>query len=163
MTEVPRNPYAPPRADVSDGPPEERGAQSPFGRLFSPGQVVLATFLGSFIAGAWFYAQNLVALGKPELKQKAMLVGLGVTILAIVLSTLLPANTPSFIPPIVCALGAGWVTHSHFGKIISAHISAGGKLGSWWSVVGISLLFALGIFAVVLTVMIVVFSRYVPK
>jgi hypothetical protein len=163
MTEAPRNPYAPPQADVSDLPPGEPGAQSPFDRLFSPGQVMVATFLGAFLAGAWFYAQNLAALGKPELKRKAMLVGLGVTILAMGLSLLLPSSIPNIIPPIVCAAGAGWVTNSHFGKIVAAHVAAGGKLGSWWSVVGISLLFALGIFAAIVAVMVVLLSRYVPK
>jgi hypothetical protein len=163
MTEVPRNPYAPPKADVSEVAPEEPGAPSPFGRLFSPRQVMLATLLGAFIAGAWFYAQNLAALGKPELKRKAMLVGLGATILAMGLSILLPTSTPNVIPAIVCAVGAGWVTNSHFGKIVAAHVAAGGKLGSWWSVVGISLLFALGIFAAIVAVMVVLLSRYVPK
>jgi hypothetical protein len=163
MTEAPRNPYAPPQADVVDVPPEEPGAQSPFGRLFSPAQVMLATFLGTFIAGAWFYAQNLAALGKPELKRKAMLVGLGATILALALSILLPTSTPGVIPPVICAVGAGWVTRSHFGKIVAAHMAAGGKLGSWWSVVGISLLFALGIVVLIAAVMIVLLSQYLPN
>lgn len=34
------------------------------------------------------------------------------------------------------------------GSIVAQHIFTGGRLGSWWSVVGISLLFLVGILTV---------------
>lgn len=158
----PRNPYAPPAVEVSDIKPEGPGGPSPFNRLYTPGQVALATFLGSFIAGTWFYAQNLVTLGKPDLKWKALLAGAGVMLVTIGLAFVLPEGTPNILMPAISCIVARQLTDMHFGKIISAHIEAGGEIGSWWRVVGVSVLFALALVVLIAIVMVLFFTRYVP-
>jgi hypothetical protein len=149
------NPYAPPKAPVHDNAPGEAGDEVPTERLYSPGQAALAAFLGGPFAGAWFIAANLRALGRRGQALPALLIGFLATAALFSLAVVMPENIPTFAFTIgVCGTAAG-ITHVMFSRDIERHERAGGDLGSWWRVVGISLLWGLAIvvlvFAVVFT------------
>ena len=58
------NPYTPPSARVADAA-ETVGRAGSTARLYTPGQIALAAFLGSPLAAAWFAAANFKALAQP--------------------------------------------------------------------------------------------------
>lgn len=152
-----RNPYSPPEAAVSDvgaGPPGSSPPAS--GRLYTPGQIALATFFGSFLAASWFYAHNLAVVGRPEWKFRTLIVGCITTAAAMGIASLLPDRTPNLVLPLACVFIARTYADMNFRKIIGTHLAAGGRQGSWWLVVGVSLLFALAIVAVVTAVFVVI-------
>ena len=147
-----RNPYAPPNADVRDVTDLAVRSALTF-RLFSPGQIALATFLGSPMAGAWFISSNLKALARPDEAQRALLFGVAGTIFVLVIAFLLPENLPNSIFPVIYTVAVHAVAKSLFAKTIAEHTSAGGSLGSGWRVVGVSLLILLALLVVLFAVL----------
>ena len=152
-----RNPYSPPEAKVSDagqGPP---GSPPPVSaRLYTPGQIALATFFRSFLAASWFYAHNLAVVGRPEWKFRALVVGSITTAITMGIAYLLPEKTPNLLLPLACVFIARTHADINFRKIIGTHLAAGGRQGSWWLVVGVGLLFALAIIAAFVAVFVVI-------
>jgi len=149
------NPYAPPKAPVDDNAAAEAGIEVPTERLYSPGQTALAAFLGGPFAGAWFIAANLRALGRGGQALPALIIGFVSTAALFSLAIVLPEDTPTFAFTVgVCGAAAG-ITHVMFSRDIERHERAGGDLGSWWRVVGISLLWGI---TVVILVFAVVFA-----
>lgn len=65
-------------------------------------------------------------------------------------------RTPNLVLPLACVFIARTYADMNFRKIIGTHLAAGGRQGSWWLVVGVSLLFALAIVAVVTAVFVVI-------
>lgn len=112
-------------------------------RFYSPMQISFAAFIGSPVAACWCFAQNYKQLGKPETAFKWLLWGGGGSFIALLVLCLLPfsKNLPHYIIPLVYSIGLREVANRIQGDIIKQHISAGGRLVSWWKVVGISLLF----------------------
>ncbi len=121
-------------------------------RLYSPGQIALAAIIGSPIAACWFFARNYRALGKPESAKQCLLWGsVGTVILfaiIFILSFIAHYQLPNQVIPIGYTLGLREAAKRIHGSTVIQHISTGGRLGSWWSVVGVSLLFLVGALAV---------------
>lgn len=140
-----RNPYSPPEAAVTDAVKPD--VISPEGRLYTPGQIGLATFLGSMVAGSWFYGANLVTLHRATSRWPSLLVGIGLTIALIVVFSFLPDKTSNALPGILSMIAARQYADMKFGKIVVQHVGAGGKKGSWWFVAGVSLLFLIPLLA----------------
>jgi hypothetical protein len=111
------------------------------------------------MAAAYFYARNLDAVGHGDKKGKAWLIGFGATVVSMVIAYLLPDKTPNVILPLMCSLVARMYTDMNFGKTLKTHFATGGPRGSWWRVVGISLLFALGVLAVITVVVLLFMPR----
>lgn len=147
-----RNPYAPPRSNVEVTP---SGSQTtlPASRLYSPKQIAVATFLGSPLAGGWFMATNYRELGQEALATQAVWWGIAGAIVLMFIAFLLPDNFPNSPLPIACAVGMHALAESKLGGPIKEHRAAGGPLFSWWRVVGIALLCALILVAVVFAVL----------
>jgi hypothetical protein len=144
-----RNPYAPPEAAVSDVGPRAPGSAPPgTERMYTAAQIGLAAFIGTFLAAGWFYGRNLAATGHPHWKSRAMLAGFVATALSVLVSFLLPENTPNLLIPVVSLAIARVYADFKFRTIVSTHLASGGKQGSWWLVVGVSLLFALALVVV---------------
>jgi hypothetical protein len=152
-----RNPYSPPEAKVSDLGQLPEGSSLPSERLYTADQIGLAAFLGTFFAASWFYGKNLAATGKPEKKSFALLVGFVATLAAAGIAYFLPDNIPGIVPSLLCYVAARSFAESKFRKIVAAHLAAGGRRGSWWTVVGMSLLFSLILVLVVLAAMLIFF------
>jgi hypothetical protein len=149
-----RNPYAPPKSNVDL---TASGSQStlPASRLYSQKQIALATFLGSPLAGGWFMATNYRELGQEALATQAIWWGIAGAIVMMLISFLLPDNFPNSVLPIACAAGMHALAESKLGGPIKEHRAAGGPLFSWWRVVGIGLLCALILVAVIFGVLFV--------
>jgi hypothetical protein len=117
-------------------------------RLYTHQQIGIAAFLGSFLAASWFYGQNLSGTGQPEKKTKALLTGLLATIAVMAIALVLPDSVPSVVISISCYFAARAYAEKQFRKTVAEHLAAGGRRGSWWVVVGVSLLFAIAILAI---------------
>jgi hypothetical protein len=145
-----QNPYAPPKAPVSDvttGDGRPVASEVP---LYSPNQVGVAAFLASAFAGAWLMAANFRALGQPVKARNALWAGLGATILTIALGFILPDKFPNVVLPLGVTFAIRAMAERYFTAELKEHLDAGGEQRSWWRVVGISLLIVTVLFGVAL-------------
>ena len=122
--------------------------EPPTQTLYSPGQIMLAAFLGSPFAACWFFAHNYRQLGHPKSATQCVVwSGVG-TVVLLVIAFFLPENFPYAAIPIGYTIGLRQAAKQIHGRIVARHLSSGGRLGSWWAVVGNSLVFF--VFVVVL-------------
>jgi hypothetical protein len=121
------------------------------GRLFSVGQIVLATFLGAPLAGALLFARNYQVLGKSRAAWQTLALGVVSTGLVILIALLLPKSTPGMLLPVLYVLGMRQLATHFQGRAISEHQYAGGRKGSWATSVAVGLL---GLVCVVVAVFI---------
>jgi hypothetical protein len=142
------NPYAPPKAPVSDfavvDGPVTRAALP----LYSPTQIAVATFISTVIAGAWLAASDYKAIGQPLKARRTLWWGAGATIVTLLLALVVPDSVPSLFPPLLIAAIVRAVAEKQLGDIHQAHLKAGGAQRSWWRVVGVALLVLAVIFMV---------------
>ena len=104
--------------------------------------------MGSPIAAAWFAHRNLSELGQRRSARKVLKIGLALTIALLALALVLPDNFPNIILPLAYSSTIYYVAKNRFEVSVAKHLASGGKLGSWWLVAGVSILFLLGVFAV---------------
>ena len=112
--------------------------------LFSPGSVVLATALGTVLAGSLLIAINFRRLGQSEAPWATIALGVvALAILGLVVSYL-PEQVPE--DPAIVGLGAAQlpaaylaVTRLQGGQLVS-HREAGGRFSSAWIAAGIGFL-----------------------
>jgi hypothetical protein len=124
-------------------------------RLYSPQQICLAAIIGSPVAACWCFARNFRQLGQPSVAQKWLIWGGGGSFIALLLLCLLPfaQKIPHYIIPIAYSIAFREVAKRIHGEALAQHVSAGGRLASWWFVVGISLLFLIGVFGLLLVIL----------
>lgn len=148
------NPYSPPTARVDDsaGSASAAGTSGP---LYSPRQLAIAAFLGSPLAAAWFAAANFKALAQPAQARLILYWGVGLLAVVTIVSFLLPDGVPNSVLPIAYSMGVYYSAKNRFEEAVRLHLASGGKLGSWWRVVGVSLLVSL---VLVLVLVVVVFG-----
>lgn len=128
--------------DTFHQPPSEELGDSrpvPASPLYSSFQVGLAAFLGGPFAACWLLATNFAALGKPDARRQALLWGAVSTALLLALSFTLPAKFPQAVIPITYTVGLSQAARTYQGAAFAAHLAAGGRLGSYWRVVGVAL------------------------
>lgn len=117
------------------------------GRLFSVGQIVLATLLGAPLAGCLLLAANYRQLGKSAAAWQAVAAGIVSTIVLMIVSFWLPEKFPgSLLPAVYCVTMRQTVIQLQ-GGAIDNYLKDGGK-GSWAIAVAIgivSLIVILGI------------------
>jgi ABC-type transport system involved in multi-copper enzyme maturation permease subunit len=124
----------------------------PNGRLYSSGQITLATFLGMPIAGAWLMARNYQALGVDAFAQ-AVTFGIIGTLVVLVLAVVLPESTPNVLLPIVYTFIVQAIARAKQGVSFQAHIANGGLKHSTWRVTGIGLVFLAAVVLVFVAVL----------
>ena len=75
--------------------------------------------------------------------------------MALLVLCLLPfaQKIPHYIIPIAYSIAFREVAKRIHGDAVTQHIAAGGRLASWWFVVGMSLLFFIGVFGVLLAIL----------
>jgi hypothetical protein len=136
----------PPVSPASPASPET----VPGSKLFSAGQVALATFLGAPIAGSLLLAQNYHALGKAGSARRPLLVGGVSTTLLFILAFFLPEKSPSLALP--ACIGMYIYARQEQGAAIDDYLKAGGRKGSW----KVAIIVALGCAAILLVLSIAV-------
>lgn len=129
------NPYAPPKAD--DAAPSPAAGDKPAHKLYSPGQIFLATFLGAPLAGLYLLSENRKRLGHASLARMMLIGGIVLTAVLFAVSFVLPARMGNIMP--MLAAYSVW----HFAKqdsaLIDAHQKKGGQMESGWKAAGIGL------------------------
>lgn len=126
------DPYKPPEARLSDGRVGEE-------KLYSPGQVAGAAFLGGPLAGCWLMAANYSEFGNEGARRQTLIWGVLGTLAVLGLSLVLPARFPNSVLPVAYALVLRQAAVGLQGTQFEQHLAAGGQKHSWWRVVGISL------------------------
>lgn len=116
-------------------------------KLYKPGWIVAATFLGGPIAGCYMMSVNYKNLQKTTSAKKTLWFG--------IIASLISANLILFAPseikriyskisvPILYSVIMGIYADQYQGKSIKEHIVKGEKLYSGWKSAGIGLLFLL--------------------
>ena len=129
--------------------------ESTAAQFFSPRQICFAAFVGSPVAACWCFARNFRQLGRPEVAQKWLIWGSGGSFVALAGLCLLPfvQRIPPYIILLAYSIAFREVAQLIQGGAMARHISSGGRLASWWYVVGISLLFLIGVIGLLLVVL----------
>lgn len=127
-------------------------------KLYSPCQIALAAFIGSPLAACWFWSRNYLRLGQASASTQCLIWGVVGTVALFTVTLFLP-RVPGGIPA-GYTVGFWYAAKGAHGAIINQHRAAGGRLGSWWAVVGISVLWLLGfvVFAVAIVSALVYFG-----
>jgi hypothetical protein len=138
------NPYSPPAASVAD--------VVSAGTLYSPRQIFAASFLGSPIAAAWLVHRNFKVL-KPESRSlRTVWLGLAATVAVFVAAFYLPKHFPNALLPLAYSFAIYQYASFLFKTSYQQHLAAGGRAGSWWRVIGVSLLALLILMGVLLMI-----------
>jgi hypothetical protein len=112
-------------------------AAAPSYKLYTPGAVGLATFLGSPIAGTVVMAINYKRLGNRSAAGKALALGFVGTVALGTVAALLP-QALSLAPSIGAWVGMNSIAKSLQGEVVEEHTSRGGQLASNWKAAGIA-------------------------
>ena len=125
--------YRPPNAELATG---ASAAES----LYSPGQVAVATFLGSPLAGGWLIAANFHELGLPDARRMSLFAAVVVFLVAFVLALYLPEDFPSVILWLAYTAAARQAAVHWQGGLFSEHIESGGRKHSNWRMLLVTVL-----------------------
>lgn len=121
-------------------------------RLYSPGQIAFAGFLGSPIAACWLFARNYRQLGQPKSAHQWLLWGVVGTVILFIIASFLPDSVPNLALPIGYTVGFLNAAKRIHGSAIAEHLAVGGRLDSWWAVVGVGVLCLVIVVAVIVGV-----------
>jgi hypothetical protein len=125
------------------------------GALYSPGQVSLATFLGSPIAGAWLLAANYAVLGERDARRRTLMYGAIGSVVVLALAFVLPEHFPNFILPAAYTVTLREFANRSQGKAFNAHLQNGGRKQSTWRAAGIGLAWLAAVLSVVVVVVLI--------
>jgi hypothetical protein len=125
-----RNPYSPPAAALAD-------VANP-GILYSPRQIYVASFLGSPATAAWFIHRNFVILGDNSRALRTLWLGVAATVVVFVTAYYLPKRFPNVVLPLAYSFALYQYALFLFKGAYDKHLAGGGRQGSWWMVVAVS-------------------------
>lgn len=131
-------------------------------KLFSTVQIGVASFLGAPISGCLLIAKNNRALGKVRSAWLPLVVGVAATIFLLLLALFLPDGFPNFVLPAAGGLAVYSYAKQQEGDAIDNYLKAGGRKGSWWVVIGVSLVCAV-ISAILLIAIAIAFDLAPPE
>lgn len=120
------------------------------GKLYSVGQITLATFLGTPVAGSLILARNHQALGKSGSAWTMVLVGAGATILLVILGLVLPEGVPATGFSFGACIAMYYYAKDSQGATIENHLKAGGSKGSWAVTVLVGIICSIILFALLI-------------
>src|SRR6266566_286178 len=101
------------------------------GKLFSLGQIMLATFLGTPLAGSLLVAQNYRLLQKSSAAWQSIAYGIVSTVILFIVAFLLPEKFPNSLLPVIYCFAMRQLVSYLQGDAIARHYSSGGTKGSW--------------------------------
>jgi hypothetical protein len=117
-------------------------------KLYNVEQITLAAFLGSPLPGFWLASRNFKALGRKKESTQSLIWGTGLTLACFVIAILLPENFPALVISLPFVFATRSMAKRWFGQDLTAHVSSGGRIGSWW----ISIFVGVGVLALILAV-----------
>lgn len=123
----------------SDGVLLEPDNASSSRKIFALEQIGVASLLGGPIAGCLLVAKNYRVLGQGRLAWQPVVGGIVGTIVLMILAFVLPEKFPNMGLPIGSFMGTYYYAKQQQGEAIGNHLRAGGRKGSWWIPVGVSL------------------------
>lgn len=123
----------------------------------------MASFLGSPIAAAWFIHRNFMALGHESRALRTLWLGFAATIAVVVAGFYLPKSVPNIVLPLVYSFAVYQYALFLFKDPYNKHLTDGGRKGSWWMVIGVTLLAAVALVGVVLAVAYALPSLFVQR
>ncbi len=126
------DPYHPPSAELLD-------ANARSHKLYSPTQIVVATFFGALIAGSWMFAENCRHLGQSDKRRLWLMLGAVGTLIMLALAIALPEDTPNMLLPVCSAMLMNQMVGQFQKAAFDEHMQAGGLKQSNWRVAGIGL------------------------
>jgi hypothetical protein len=124
-----------PQVLTVEAPPPVPPGDAPNGKLYSTGQIALATFLGAPLAGCLLLARNYQVLGKGAAAWQPLVVGGVSTTVLFVLALLLPENVPGTGLSVGGCIGMYYYAKQWREGAIEAHLKAGAEKGPWALVV----------------------------
>lgn len=127
------------QAETVAGAPHVPPTQLSGGRLFSTGQITLATFLGAPLAGCLLLARNYQLLGKGAAAWQPLLIGVVTTAVLFTLALLLPENVPGLALSGGSCIGMHYYAKQWEGGAIEAHLKSGARQGSWAAAVALGI------------------------
>ena len=131
-----------------------QGLQGP---LYSLRQVLIATAIGSPVAGAILLASNYRSLGKPSASTPTLVTGIIVTTLVVLIALSLPQDVPRPLLSVAYIALTGAVSTGLQGRSLGLMRGTGASLYSTWRVLGIALLCLAGVLIFVLGLSVVLF------
>jgi hypothetical protein len=99
------------------------------GKLFSPGQVALASFLGLPVAGCFLVSHNCRTLGQSNLVSRVWAIGIAITVASMALSMFVPDNFPNLPIPLALTIASFYYAKSLHGETYERHIITGRSEG----------------------------------
>jgi hypothetical protein len=109
-------------------------------QLYSPGQVTLATLLGTPVAGAILMASNYRGLGDPKQARSILIGGAIFTAALIILAFVLPEDFPGVSLAVPSVVAMHVVAKKVQGPAYDEHLRKGGEKASGWQAAGIGVL-----------------------
>ena len=118
-------------------------------KVFSVGQITLATFLGAPIAGCLLLSHNYLHVRETKKARYALAWGAAATALILFIASLLPAGFPNGALPVgYCIATRQLATHLQ-GSAIEQALEAGASKASWLMTTGVGIGCLLAIFVIV--------------
>lgn len=111
--------------------------EAPAYRLYTPGQVALATVLGAPLAGAILIAFTFKRLGRRRAAGAALILGAIGTVFAFVVTWFLPDRIGYALTSLPWVFATYYIAKGFLGPLVATHMRAGGKKASWWAAAGI--------------------------
>ena len=100
------------------------------GKLFSPGQVATAAFLGGPLPGAILLSKNYLTLGNKDYAVRSALGGIIATILLFGVAAMVPPGFPNMVIPVAYTVGLRELTRYLQGED-AVRFESEGRKGSW--------------------------------
>jgi hypothetical protein len=132
-------------------------------KVYSPGQVAGAAFVGSPIAGCILLASNFSLFGAPDQRRRALIGGILATIAVIALGFFLPPDFPNAVMPAAYTTALLYFANRTQASDIEAFIASGGSKHSHWRVFGIGLFWMLVVVILLFTVIYFVPEEWLPE
>ncbi|BFM09152.1 hypothetical protein [Halioxenophilus aromaticivorans] len=125
--------------------------QAPAFSLFKLNGIVIATFVGSAVAGGILMYINFKRLGLPDKANKSLLYSIIGFVLLMIASIFIPYadKIPNIAFTVAQVVALLHFSKEHLGPLIDSHAANGGELASNWKAFGIGLLVLLPVVAFV--------------
>jgi hypothetical protein len=119
---------------------EVQTTETPSGPAYSIKQITVAAFLGGPLAAFWLLAANYRLFRQSRNALFAIVAGILGTIAILAIAVILPPWFPNVVLPIAYTLGLRGLADILQGALLDEHVRNGGRVGSWWVVIGVSVL-----------------------
>ena len=119
-------------------------------RMYSLAQITTASLIGGPLPACILIARNWRHLGNRRQHMWWIIGGIAgdIIVLAIVL-LVTPERLPPYVLPVAYTIALRETVKRLQGKAITDYRGAGGRLGSWWAVVGLGILGLILVFALI--------------